>query len=690
MRINQILVFFLFVFSISHAHSHAQEMVRGRPSVIWKEAESSVDHNFSPGVLVDVKNTETVSGQEYLQLTDDGDNNTGELPHYYASYHINSAAPENYVLWVAASPQNDTTCNPITVVLNGSIRFGLKDAPYASGSYGNNPGKKFGWIRVGTVKLHKGNNTIKVQIDPRNGRQFTAWLDAFFLTTDPAYTPQGPLPTISPQPNISRVLQTKSLQAVSDSLEYQLYQRRIRSTREDIGIITAKDVIARLKKRRLPGPVFTDPGTHEFGVHGMEAPFVRKGKDSVKIALAYELLARTGVQSFRTAESCWHRLGDDYSDYRELDYQVKNAGQYGMTQLFTVGYPPPKFSQSGMNLAAVNPAYEADYRKYLHNLISRYKDKGLQYVELGNEVDAPDVWWHNSSPAQYVWEMKMLKQETGKLSNTIKTVGFASTYSRDNILGGISGGRRFVDSCFALGINKYADAYSLHYTWPLSEKGFVGYFKSKLADSSDSAKQLLNSEESAYGKPSDIIKLFARDFFLYNFKRVDYYLARDWFEAGNMLYCGLFDINWNPKRRLLAYAASVDAIRNRELLGMARPATNIEAYVLQRSGGPAGSKYAVIIWQNVKTIKESLEPQAFDNNTIPAVSVTGLKGKLQVEKWNLDMVTYPRAPLSIKVTDEPLIVYTNVLPNWKLISPEQFLDNHDASIDPQKGLVPGQ
>lgn len=78
-------------------------------------------------------------------------------------------------------------------------------------------------------------------------------------------------------------------------------------------------------------------------------------------------------------------------------------------------------------------------------------------------MDAPVVWWIRSTPAQYVQEMKMLKEAINRSGQHIKTTAFSATYSRNASLGGGHGGRRFVDEAFRLGIDNYTDAYSIHH-----------------------------------------------------------------------------------------------------------------------------------------------------------------------------------------------------------------------------------
>jgi hypothetical protein len=380
-------------------------------------------------------------------------------------------------------------------------------------------------------------------------------------------------------------------------------------------------------------------------------------------------------------------LGADFNHFDELDFQIKNAEHYGISHLFTVGYPSSSYNVINHHLSAVAPAYIDKYREYLGTVIDRYKDRGLRYVELANEVDAPDVWWRGATPEMYVNEMRILREVVDARAPQLKVVAFGSTYSRAEDRGGPKGGRRFVSRCFDLGIDQYVDAYSLHYTWPVAQKDFPAFFRREMVRLNLAEKPLLNTEEAGYGKPSDVIKLFARDFFLHGMPRVDYYLAQDWFEAGNLISSGLFDREWNPKLRLLPYALSVDAMKDRTLVGIASPAAGLEAYVLKnidrrRDKAPL---YSIVMWKNDPGVRELMGGGSNTAYEAKPEVVSGLKNVLSAYRWNLDAL--PVEAGSFLVTDQPMVVFCDTLPAWSLLSPEAWLTRNERKAD-SDALVP--
>ncbi|MFV7444795.1 hypothetical protein, partial [Acinetobacter pittii] len=124
-------------------------------------------------------------------------------------------------------------------------------------------------------------------------------------------------------------------------------------------------------------------------------------------------------------------------------------------------------------------------------------------------------------------------EQIQKSGQDIKTVAFAATYSRSPIKGGFSGGRRVGEESFKLGIDKYADAYSMHH-FVFGADDLPGYMRSVMAKYGVKGKPLLDTEQldtNSSGRyqsnPYDLIKLFARGFYVYDMKRVDYFLAKD-------------------------------------------------------------------------------------------------------------------------------------------------------------------
>jgi len=453
--------------------------------------------------------------------------------------------------------------------------------------------------------------------------------------------------------------------------ELERYRRDIRNTDEQTGESSAAEVMRKLLARPLPDMNRPRPPVTQFGLHGMELPFVQSGQDEQKMDRAYELLARAGVQSLRTAEGVWHRLGTNYDHYTELDYQLKMASRYGMKLMLTVGYPPEQFGIAPSYHSTFKPEFEAKFRDYLHKTLERAKGQ-VQIAELANEVDAPHVWWLGASADLYVRDMRILWEESRKVDPTIRLAAFAATYSRNDELGGENGGRRFVNRCFELGIDRYADLYTLHYTWPMAERDFPAYFHRVMAHHGGE-KPLINSEETGYGRPSDVVKVFCRDLLLYGMESVYYFLARDFYENNQLMYTGLFDAQWNPKLRLLAYASAVDAIRDRSLVGMAQPASGVEAYVLKARDNP--EDYAIVLWKNDPGVPENIL-QAPIPPRAPSLKVNGLQSVKQVKNWRLDLLSTDPNGSTVSVDDQPLVIFTSAAPKWDLMSPAEWLQRH--------------
>ncbi len=452
------------------------------------------------------------------------------------------------------------------------------------------------------------------------------------------------------------------------------YTKSMKESAEDWTPATSAEVRRKILARPLPEPGSIKVHPRRFGLHGMSYRFIAVGEHEDKTAAAYDLLARAGVESFRTTESWWYQTVNK-AGIKELDYQARFAKQYGQTFMFMIGYPPPEFNVSGKQFSAVKPEYEKAYREYLRKVFKRYPGM-VDYAELGNEVDAPEVWWQGATPAMYAREMTILRDELEKIDPRVKILSFAATYSRDNKLGAPDGGRTFVRKCLDLGVGKLSDGYSMHYTWNAEYWDLPAFFRQEAAKR-NWTKPLVNSEETA-GLPWDIIKMFARDFYLHGFERVDYYLARDWYENGHLCATGLFDMDWNPKARLLPYALSVDAMKGRKLIGMAEPANGVEAYVLGWEEGNAkeGSPFSIVMWYD-RVIKNP------DKKPLKT-PVTGLSEVVSVRNWRLDPVMIDKTnPVIVLEDDRPAVVFTKKLPTWKMITPEEWL----AKINKNKGNV---
>lgn len=663
---------------------------KNEPASIWIEAEDAASTNFILGKTVSAQPTGGGASGGYVLSLNSADPNAAEpkAPPFFTEYAFNVQEAGSYRLWIACGPQNLDWVSPFVVSLDGK---GWKDLQGKKA--GDCYASYYGWVDGEQYQLSAGRHVLRFEV--RNQRKmdkcYVAFLDAFFYTKDLDYIPKGNHPKYSTQPRFSEALNGMSYGDYVAKLEKPIYQASMASrTQEKIGPESASEVIRKLANRPIPDGSYRNPGPHVFGLHGMEAPFVRVGKDAKKVEQAYELLAKVGVQTLRTAEGCWHRLGDKFDNFSELDYQFQNAKKYGMTFSLTMGYPAIGYANVGF-LSAVKPEFYGKYREYLRTVLSRYKGKGIEYVELGNEVDAPDVWWKGSTPKMYVAELAMMKEEITSSDPKIKLLAFGATYARDEITGGKSGGRRFINQCFEEGADKYADAYSLHYTWATSEKDFPAFLRREMEKGGGKQKPLINSEEAGWGEPSDVIKAFARDFFLYDMVCVDYYLAQDWFEEGCLIYTGLFDKDWNPKLRLLPYAVAADAMKYRDLVGMAAPAPGVEAYVLKYADGikGAGAAYSIVMWKNDAAVKENCGPNIVKTIGLAPVSVTGFNKAASAVAWNLDNIKLNGASPSIAVTDQPVVVYCNALPDWKLISAKDWLLQNVREAD-SKARVPNQ
>jgi hypothetical protein len=203
----------------------------------------------------------------------------------------------------------------------------------------------------------------------------------------------------------------------------------------------------------------------------------------------------------------------------------------------------------------------------------------------------------------------------------------------------------------------------------------------------------VNTEESAYRHPSDILKLFARDFFLWDYRRVDYYLTQDWFEGDQLISCGLFDREWNPKLRLLTYALSVDAMDGRVLAGMAAPATNVEAYVLQFPAGTGGARprYSIVIWENdAKFAPELLNPPTYSRRVFKGRAVSGFQAVASAWNWRLDPIAFDAKKAVFTVTPNPIVVFANALPDWKLMSAAEWKAGMSEGKRAGAAMVPNQ
>ncbi|GEM_PF-2667669 len=643
----------------------------------WMEAEDFTATNFPNAICVS-SGSNGVSGAMLMRLEIKRDAQFVAKPPYFADYKLRVPRAGKYNLWIAASSQTGDGTSPFCYSIDGGAPVSLKGIASMGSGYGNPPFNVFGWIPAGPLTLDSKDHTLRLLVKaPRakDGR-YVAYLDAILLTDDLTAIPTGNHPTGSPQPTWAELMKQMTPEEYRKKLDRAFYEKVIASTYEEVGPRAAEEVLRKIKTRPLPTADSHFPEITEFGLHGMERPFVvvARGAEKEKYEFAYNLLARAGVDSFRTAESCWHRLapsGDPAKlDFADLDYQIASALKYGQTHLLTVGYPPSKYTVGNHIVSAVKPEFKPQYEAYLRELIERYKGKGVHYVELGNEVDAPDTWWRKSTPEMYVDEMQILRKVVDEAAPEIKTVAFAATYSRDDEKGGPTGGRRFVDKCMELGIDQYTDAYSIHHTSHLASKDFPAFMRREMAKV-NSTKPLLDSEQWGEGPyPYDNIKAFARCFFLYDMRRVDFFIAKDFCENGYTKAWGLFDIDWNPKLRLLSYVFSVDAMKGRKLVGLCEPAQNVEAYVLEdiRPNAAKEKRYSIVLWNHRREV-ENLQANA----AIEPVTVTGFKKVTAANDWRLNAIAYEQSKPGFKVGDAPIAVFSSELPDWKLQGRSDFL-----------------
>jgi hypothetical protein len=462
--------------------------------------------------------------------------------------------------------------------------------------------------------------------------------------------------------------------------DLNIYRSAIKdNTLENISDKTVKLVRRKIESRKNMSLINNSyPEEPRFGLHGIEIPFIKSSMNDSKVREIYNILSKVGIQNIGTAESTWHRLGENFNNFTELDYQVKNANDFGIKLIFTVGYPPEKYNVASSVASTFKPEHEILYRKYLRSLFKRYKGI-FKEVSLGNEVDAPDSWWIGATPSMYVRDCKILKHEVHSIDPTVKIVTFGSTGSRNISTNSTNPyyGRKFLKKSFEEGINNCADVYSIHYTWSKDQKDFSHFFISTI---DKYRKDIYVTEDSAYGKPADIIKMFARNLFLYDYKRTYYYPARDYYEGGQLLYTGLFDPEWNPKLRLLPYALSVDAMIHRSLFGMAEPAPNIEAYILENKKlfSNKSPKYSIVIWRNLPKFRGEFSfPRPMNlkdiNQKASPVKVTGFKNVTSAYNWQLDPIQYDLQQPTFHVDNDPIVIFTNKIPNWTIISRETWL-----------------
>ncbi len=666
---------------------------------VWRECELPDRTNLTPAANVPFLNEkgQGASGGMYFNI-----NKKAEADGYFAEYELEIPAPGLYHVWMASTPLNVSWASPYSIQWDNEKPVNLAGRKTISSPHGfNHPQAFFYWTKAMTKAFAEpGKHTLKIiaaQPLP-NSETVRVFLDAIAISPDPAWNPRGNRPPGSPWKGLPKAgndaERRENFRRAIYEIQMKTYPAKLANTNEQWSGTTAEETRRKIMLRPLPDPAKLAARKHQrFGLHGIEKPFVVVGTDEEQTAAAMELLARAGVEFLRTAEPCWHRLGGTPGtfDYRQLDYEMALAKKYGMKLMLTVGYPPAQYGKGkGNKLAACKPEYYPLYRDYLKELFEHVPADMIHSIELANEVDASHVWWvGDSTPEDYATEAKMTREAIDKAypGKNIPFLGFGGTWAsveRDRAQGR---GRAWVERTFDAGIDQYFDGYSLHYTWTPPKWEFADWMRAERKKRGYPDKPLHNSEESCYGHPGDIVKLFARNLFLQDLESVTYFLARDFQEVTNLLYVGLFDLNWQPKLRLLAFAASTDAMRGRKLTGMADPDNGLEAYVLEKESEDAnGPRYAIVMW--------ALDHKEGGMHVVqksPPVNVSGLRGVKEITTWRLDPVT-PPGDGSLAVTNEPLIAYTDTLPDWKLISASEWRERKVAvAVQGQDaGILPGQ
>ena len=322
----------------------------------------------------------------------------------------------------------------------------------------------YAWHAIGVQSLRKGRHTLRLEVLRRRKMDdiFSVFINAILITPDLGYVPAGytEYSPFVPSPATT---------------ELELYKFHCaRATAEEIGPESGREVREKLSRRPLKPPARPVDGVRRFGLHGAEQPSITWNGDLKRQAEFYELISRAGVQSFRTSEGCWHRLGKTFSDFRDFDYQIQSAVRHGQTFNLVVGYPDNDFTVAASGLSTFKPEYEELYRKYVRSVLQRRKRTARRSSFSRSAT--------RSTPASYGTRVVRPKLREGMpdLERGSRPGSCPAPNLRAWRLDVVSAdpharppewGRPFVDQCFQLGINKYADAYSMHYAWPSKERG---------------------------------------------------------------------------------------------------------------------------------------------------------------------------------------------------------------------------
>ena len=316
---------------------------------------------------------------------------------YYAQYDFNIPAPGAYHVWIAATPFNAGWASPCSIRWDNEPAIDLAGRRPYSPPYGfDHPRAYFFWTKAGVKNFTKaGKHTLRVIADrPRgNTDNIRVFLDAIALTADPAWAPRGNRPPGSPWKGVPKGATPEERKAnfrkAIYDIQMQTYPAKLAETNEEWNPETTAEVLRKMKARPLPAPSAIGSRKQlRFGLHGIEKPFVQAGADEERTAAALDLLARAGVEFLRTAEPCWHRLGNvpGTFDYRQLDYEMSLARKHGMKLMLTMGFAPAQYGKGrGNKLAACKPEYYGLYRDYLDDLFRHVPEEMIHSVELANE-----------------------------------------------------------------------------------------------------------------------------------------------------------------------------------------------------------------------------------------------------------------------------------------------------------------
>jgi len=391
-----------------------------------------------------------------------------------------------------------------------------------------------------------------------------------------------------------------------------------------------------------------------LGVTSVDIPFYSYPKDENLIDNVYKILSLTGVDSVKSSAADWSRISNYKKsgfDISNLKFQLEEAKKYKLKSSFIIGYPPIGYGNYGRSIrTAVSSKYIPNFINYL-NFITKYLNSyDVSYVELGNEVDASSHWWLKSTPTQYVNEAKLLKDAIKRNSPNIKLGVFSATYSRHLSDEVPHQGRNFIQECSSLGINSYADFYSLHHVSYPNDDGLVSFLTSFNIDHKfnkkiyDTEQMDISDQRNFTSQPFNIIKIGAVVFGKYKLSHLDYFMAKDGFIEPkvypNGFTQGLFDINWNPKPRLLAFTMLIDAVKGRYNLKSVERNNGQISYIFQDKDSISKYKYSLITWNDKETTSKTLHKNDF------------------AENWKLNQFGYND---KVTINGQPTVFFSNSL-----------------------------